>query len=97
MPTSSCVPSEASWRKMWIAKVPGRVKHFIWRLKHNTITSSANLVKKMIASSPLCAVCKQSEESIEHIFFLCPWTTPVWLGLQLCPVPNHLNITHFGV
>lgn len=27
-------------------------------------------------------MCRQSEESIEHLFFECPWTAAVWKKVQ---------------
>lgn len=93
-PSSSYLDSEVSWKAIWQVDVPGRVKHFVWKLKHNAIASRLNLGKRRITSEVLCPICHNGEETIEHIFFLCPWT--IWFGLQLCPVPSHLIISHFG-
>lgn len=30
---------------------------------------------------------------MEHLFLLCPWTTPLWSGLQIFPVPTNYNIS----
>lgn len=95
-PSSSYIHSEASWKMIWKAKNPDRNKQFIWRLQHNAIATRRNLVRKKIASDPRCPICKMEEETIEHLLFLCPWTTSVWFGLQLCPVPKKENVTHFG-
>lgn len=30
---------------------------------------------------------------MEHAFLLCPWVTPIWFGLQICPVPNATSVS----
>lgn len=75
--SSSYAHSELSWKEIWSSKVPERVKHFIWRLKHDALATRKNMVTKRIVNSPLCPICNKEEESLEHLLFLCPWTTPV--------------------
>lgn len=41
--------------------------------------------------------CKKEEESLEHLFLLCPWTSPLWFGLQICQVPIFLSISSIFV
>ncbi|GKB64615.1 reverse transcriptase [Tanacetum coccineum] len=39
-----------------------------------------NLYKRNCSSSPLCQICNSQVETIEHVFFECPWTKSVWFG-----------------
>lgn len=97
-PSSSFVHSEKGWKGTWGARVPERVKHFIWRIKHGSIASKVNLAIKHIAikhiaRDTLCPICKLEEETTEHVFPLCPWTSPFWFGLQVCSVPTSLSVS----
>lgn len=83
-PSSSYSHSEVSWKKIWSASVPGRIKQFVWRLKHNAIATSKNLVRRRIARDSVCSICCREKETLETLFFLCLWTTLVWFRLQLC-------------
>lgn len=49
------------------------------------------MFKKRITRDPICLVCKGGEETIEHLFLLCAWTTPIWFGLQICHVSTIVN------
>ncbi|XP_058211569.1 uncharacterized protein LOC131323741 [Rhododendron vialii] len=47
------------------------------------MASKENLYMKKCAHSPLCPICENEIESIEHILFKCPWTKAVWFGCGL--------------
>lgn len=72
------------------------MKHLIWRVKLEVIATRQNLFTKHIARDKLCPICKQHDETTEHIFLLCPWTTPVWHSLQICKVPTIHNVHSFA-
>lgn len=95
-PSGSFVLSAASWKGIWGARVPERVKHPIWRIKHSAIASKLNLSIKHITRDTVCPIYKQDEETTEHLFLLCPWTTPLWYGLQVFRVPTTSNITNMA-
>lgn len=52
-PSSSYSHSEASWQIIWRDKVPGRVKYFVWKLKHNVIATKVNLFNRRISKDPI--------------------------------------------
>jgi hypothetical protein len=58
--------------------VPNNVKMFIWRVCHNLLPTKLNLFKKRVIDSPLCPICNQVKESVEHIVWLCPSAVDVW-------------------
>lgn len=62
--------SKLSCKAIWSAKVPKRVKHFTWKLKHNAISTKLNLTRRRVARDSMCPVCKNEEESLEHLFLL---------------------------
>jgi hypothetical protein len=49
-------------------------------LGHDTqkIITAENLQKRGIAGPSRCALCMASEESIQHLFFECPFTLKIW-------------------
>lgn len=85
----SFLHSIKSWKGIWGAKVPERIKH-------GAIATRLNLAIKHVASDSLCPICRQEEEFIEHLFLLCPWTTPLWHGLQVCRVPTSQNVSNMA-
>ncbi|KAF7844152.1 reverse transcriptase [Senna tora] len=46
----------------------------------NSLPSLSNLFKRRAIASHMCQVCGQGDESVEHLFLLCPWTKPIWFG-----------------
>lgn len=75
------------------SSVPSKIKHFIWRVYDNILPSRATIFKKKIAHSPLCPICCSEPETLEHLFLLCPWTTPLWFGLQFLPPPSSIGLS----
>lgn len=57
-PSSSYSHSEMSWSVIWSSIVPGRVKHFVWRLKVNALANRKNLFLRKIVVDSLCPICK---------------------------------------
>ncbi|KAI8573093.1 hypothetical protein RHMOL_Rhmol01G0251900 [Rhododendron molle] len=37
-------------------------------------------VQRKCSPSPLCPICNEVEETVEHTLFHCPWTKPIWFG-----------------
>jgi hypothetical protein len=75
---SSPRKGEEIWRTCWSLNVPNNVKMFIWRACHNLLPTKLNLFKRRVIDSPLCPICNQVEESVEHIVWLCPSAVDVW-------------------
>lgn len=76
--------------------MPERVKHFIWRVRHNVVASKTNVYKKRISRSNMCPIREVEDETLEHIFLLCPWTTPIWFSLETCSVPTRENTSNMA-
>ena len=55
------------WRKFWKLQLPGKVKHFLWRAYHDTLSTYFNLYRRKIRDSPLCTICFQDAEIVPHI------------------------------
>lgn len=90
--TSTSIPTEL-WGLIWASKVPTKVKHFVWKARHNILPSRENLNKKRIPITKQCPVCNTDSKTIEHIFLLCPWTKPLWFELQFIPPPSEIGLS----
>ncbi|KAF7150063.1 hypothetical protein RHSIM_Rhsim02G0194700 [Rhododendron simsii] len=66
------------WKKIWHLKVPPRLKHFLWRIIRNAVATKENLFARKCARNPMCEICGDEIESIEHVLFRCEWTEEVW-------------------
>ena len=72
-----------SFNHIWKARIPHRIKVFMWLLENNAVLTKDNLLKKNWLGSPTCYFCS-SHESIDHLFFLCPIAKVLWGLIGLC-------------
>lgn len=73
--------------------MPPKMKIFLWMALRDACANKSNLFQCKYASSPLCPVCNDCEETMEHIFLLCPWVFRVWIGGPLSFQINRSSIT----
>ncbi|GER30020.1 RNA-directed DNA polymerase (reversetranscriptase)-related family protein [Striga asiatica] len=66
------------WKFTWSLKIKQKIKNFIWRSWFNFLSTQDQLRKKCIMVDPICCICGEAEESLEHIFFHCPRAIKVW-------------------
>jgi hypothetical protein len=83
---------------IWKAKIPLKMKIFLWQLFRNAILTRDNLKRRRWAGSPLCSFCNQCETA-RHLFFECANAKVVWgvlgkiLGTEVCPMSLWQSIT----
>ncbi|KAM2301691.1 hypothetical protein ACFX1S_032583 [Malus domestica] len=65
------------WKSIWKLEVPPKIIIFIWQILHRVVATRLDLFKRHVAVSPTCPICNEEEESVEHLFLLCPWVQPV--------------------
>ena len=39
------------WKSIWKMKVPGKIKHFLWKACTNSLPAKANLIKREISKN----------------------------------------------
>jgi hypothetical protein len=61
----------------WKAKIPLKIKIFLWYLKNGVVLTKDNLVKRQWKGCTNCCFCDVSE-SIQHLFFDCPLAKLMW-------------------
>lgn len=73
-----CEAGNGSWHKhLWKAKLPLKIKIFMWLVFHNAILTKDNLVKRKWKGNKTCFFCN-NDETIDHIFFECIVARYVW-------------------
>jgi hypothetical protein len=74
--------SEKTSRKrlFWKAKLPLKIKFFLWYLKRGVILTKDNLLKRRWKEDSKCNMCGL-DENIQHLFFDCRVARFVWNAL----------------
>jgi hypothetical protein len=66
------------WRKkLWIWKIPLKIKLFNWLANENKIPTWDNLLRKGWMGPNICQLCNRDAESVQHLFIHCHFTQ-VW-------------------
>lgn len=71
LPSSSSSHNDQVWKEIWRAKIPNRVKNFLWRLTRSIPPTRANLSKKGIQLDQTCPLCNNAIETSDHLFTEC--------------------------
>lgn len=72
---------------VWNIKTAEKVKLFIWKSLQNALPVGEQFAIRSIPISPLCKRCN-TEESILHLLFQCPYAAKVW---ELAPLATMIN------
>ena len=62
---------------IWKAKVPYKIKIFMWLVENNAILTKDNLIRRHWVGDPICQFFT-THESIDHLFFQCPVAKTTW-------------------
>ncbi len=66
---------------IWKAKVPLRVKVFMWLAARNRILTADILARRGWPGPSICVFCSCSEENLEHLLFSCSFASALWQRL----------------
>ncbi|XP_050207714.1 uncharacterized protein LOC126657122 [Mercurialis annua] len=69
--SSSSHNNDGLWKRIWRLSVQPKVRHFIWRILHESLPCNAKLARRIPASSELCPRCGVVEESQLHALKDC--------------------------
>ncbi|CAL1352894.1 unnamed protein product [Linum trigynum] len=86
---------------VWDSFAPTKVKAFLWLLKHGRVLTHENLKKRGLSLASMCIMCKEAEENINHLFWLCPFSNKIWNTIQqmveiVGPFPAHVDAVIAG-
>jgi hypothetical protein len=66
-----------NFSRIWKAKLPLKIKIFMWLVIQNSILTKDNLGKRKWKGNKSCAFCSENE-SVQHLFFECSTAKYVW-------------------
>jgi len=75
---SSLPPQSSLWSRIWNLDGIPKINLFCWTLAHINILVGENLKKRGFLGPFRCALCRQEEESLDHLFLECPYSKAVW-------------------
>ena len=80
-------PSSASlngvWKDLWKLRLPGKIKHFGWKVLKGVLPCYGVLANRHIPLIPQCPVCSTGLEDIQHCLFTCTGARTIWTKLGL--------------
>ena len=59
------------WKGIWKLKVPGKIKHFLWKSCTNPLPTKVNLLKRTILQEDVCHLCSKNSEDVLHALWGC--------------------------
>ena len=66
--------------------IPGKVKHFVWKVLRGVLPCFGVLAGRHIPTSGECTICHVWFEDIQHCLFTCPRAIEIWSELGLVDV-----------
>lgn len=66
------------FKDIWKAKIPNKIKTFLWLLLHGKTPTNSSLHSKGFNIPASCKICNHQWEDITHIFFQCSYATKFW-------------------
>ena len=90
----SIAPIGISWNKIWNLNLPERLKMLLWRIEVNVLPTKENLLNCLHVSDAYCLFCKDSIESLSHLFFNCPTSRAFWFVVCWGLKTEDLAISH---
>ncbi|KAL0331640.1 UNVERIFIED_CONTAM: hypothetical protein Sangu_1709500 [Sesamum angustifolium] len=76
--TSSTSYKPANWKFIWKAKVPPKVRMFVWRACWNSLHTVANLARRGVKVGGVCPRCGLEKENVLHCLLRCHFARLVW-------------------
>ena len=68
---------DVMWKGLWEIKCPGKIKHFLWRMAHNTTAVRVELRRRGMEVDTKCVLCNRLNEDGSHLFFKCKYVIKV--------------------
>ncbi|XP_057793349.1 uncharacterized protein LOC131009970 [Salvia miltiorrhiza] len=80
---TSSGPLHPIWKWLWKLNITPKVRLFMWKCLEDALPLRCALRRRGLDLDPTCARCGESDETIEHVFRDCAWTTFFWRSSSL--------------
>ena len=71
-------------QEIWKAKIPLKIKIFMWYLKRGVLLTKDNLARRNWIGSKVCSFCNQEEKKVSNTFFFdCAYAKLFWHAIHL--------------
>jgi hypothetical protein len=67
--SNASVLEEEHWRGLWKLHCPGKIKHFLWRMAHDSLALRMGLERRGMEVDTRCVVCQRFNEDGGHLYF----------------------------
>ena len=68
----------AWYDNVWNCNLWPKINTFLWLLQNRKILTWENLPKKGFTGPSRCPLCEEQEETMNHLFNECVWTSNLW-------------------
>jgi len=72
-----------AWEWVWKLKIPQRIKLFVWLLLHGRLLTNSERYRRRLCMSPVCELCQDATEDLDHLFRTCSAAQSVWQELRV--------------
>ncbi|XP_019162021.1 PREDICTED: uncharacterized protein LOC109158590 [Ipomoea nil] len=69
------------WEAIWAIKIPNKMIHFLWLVKHGKVLTNVERNKRHFTSDNACSLCAGEPETLLHIFRDCKEMEGLWESL----------------
>jgi hypothetical protein len=73
-------------RRIWVTRLPNKVKVFAWLYFKNRLSTRVNLHAKNIVDGDQCQRCSGHSEDRHHVFFSCRDSLSIWARIGMADV-----------
>ena len=70
--------------RIWKCNIPLKLICFIWLCLENRINTWDNLIRRGWVGPNRCCLCRNEEESVNHLLCSCPFAKDVWKQAFSC-------------
>jgi len=88
--------TESPWNWLWKLRLPHRIQVFLWLLFHQKLLTNSERFRRKFGPDPLCGICLEEAEDLDHLLRKCPHAQGVWQSLNslgLCCVNPDSSIS----
>lgn len=82
------------WKQVWSLNCIPKIKHFVWRLAHNSLPVQMNIRRRGMDIDTRCPVCWRLDEDGGHYFLKCKYVVQCWREAMLEDIHSMLLQKH---